>query len=300
MDITKLLTKHNFQNSNRSKNNIKYIVVHYIGGISSAKNNAEYWSSRYTGNSAHYIVGHEGEVYQVVEDKNIAWHCGAKSYQHPLCRNSNSIGIEMCVRKKDKTHLYASDKDWYFEDVTVKTTIELIKKLMDKYDIPSENVIRHYDVTGKICPAPYVHFPEQWKAFQSQLGVTKPVANENKNSNDKTKELIKSLQQALNKDGFTDLNNKKLTLDGLYGQNTEYAIAKVILKVTKDTSDKIIYIQPKSKGELVKFVQSIVGAKSDGYYGQSTKNAVQNFQKEHKLSQDGIVGKNTLLKMIGR
>jgi N-acetyl-anhydromuramyl-L-alanine amidase AmpD len=169
LNIAKLLTKYNLKNDNRTKDDIQYIVIHYIGGLAGAKNNAEYWASKYVGSSAHYIIGHKGEIYQSVLDEDIAWHCGAVKYKHPKCRNANSIGIEMCVRKTNTKHISASDKDWYFEDATVDATVKLTKELMKKYDIPVENVLMHYHVTGKQCPAPYVHNPKLWDAFKTRL-----------------------------------------------------------------------------------------------------------------------------------
>lgn len=173
--ITKQLTKYNFSDKNDTKR-IKYIVVHYFGGLSSAKNLAAYWASKYVGASAHYIVGHAGEIYQSVEDGDVAWHCGAKSYKHPACRNSNSIGIEMAVRKKNAASLKADDQDWYFETATVDATVELVKDLMEKYHVPVENVLRHYDVTGKSCPNPYMidkKAEKAWKAFKNRLSAKK-------------------------------------------------------------------------------------------------------------------------------
>ncbi len=167
------LTKINYTDKN-STARIKYIVIHYFGGLASALNLAKYWASQYAGASAHYAVGHEGEIFQIVEDDDIAWHTGAKSYKHAECRNSNSIGIEMAVKKKSTATMSANDKDWYFTDATVETTIKLTKQLMKKYNIPAENVIRHYDVTGKICPNPYVFnvFEETWQKFKAALVET--------------------------------------------------------------------------------------------------------------------------------
>ena len=128
------------------------------------------------GASAHYIVGHDGKVYQSVEDGDIAWHCGAQKYVHPECRNSNSIGIEMAVRKKDSSTLLASDPDWYFEPATEQAAQELVREKMQEYGIPAENVLRHYDVTGKICPSPYVTNGEAWQAFKA--GLVEPEKEE--------------------------------------------------------------------------------------------------------------------------
>lgn len=140
--------------------NIQYIVMHYVGAVSNAKNNGTYFRNAYRGASAHYFID-ENDCVQVVEDKNISWHCGTNGqYKHPFCRNSNSIGIEMCCK---------NNGDWYFEDATISNTIELVKELMQKYNIPIENVIRHYDVTGKICPQPYVKNESDWYNFKSKL-----------------------------------------------------------------------------------------------------------------------------------
>lgn len=68
----------------------------------------------------------------------------------------------MCCKK-------TSAGKWYFEDETVKNTIDLTKYLMNKYNIPIERVIRHYDVTGKICPEPYVSDETAWNNFKNML-----------------------------------------------------------------------------------------------------------------------------------
>lgn len=158
MEIIKNITT---RNRSVSKNrNIKYIVIHYVGAVSSAKANSNYFKSTYRGASAHYFVD-ENSIYQVVEDKDIAWHCGAKYYKHLNCRNSNSIGIEMCCFKN-------GGKIDVSEKVVAKTA-DLVKELMAKYNIPVQNVLRHYDVTGKNCPAPFVSNSARWSDFVGRL-----------------------------------------------------------------------------------------------------------------------------------
>lgn len=168
MQINKLLTPYNLAAGEVDR--IKYLVIHYVGALGGAEANCKYYASQYVGASAHYYVGFNGEIWQSVEDKNIAWHCGTKSgYKHPECRNANSLGIELCVRNKGS--LADTSQDWYFEDATVWAAIELTKELMAKYNIPADHVIRHYDVTGKICPNPYVynHTDYTWEAFKAAL-----------------------------------------------------------------------------------------------------------------------------------
>ena len=77
----------------------------------------------------------------------------------------------MCVRKKNAASLGATDKDWYFEGATVQSAAELTRYLMKKYNVPADHVIRHYDVTGKICPNPYVYNTGTytWDSFKQAI-----------------------------------------------------------------------------------------------------------------------------------
>lgn len=165
MQVNKLITKVNYTKGKNKKN--KYIVIHYVGATSGAEDNCKYFETVNRNASANYFIGHKGEIWQCVEDDDIAWHCGANTYKHPYCRNSNSIGIELCCKK-------AANGTWFFEEATIKTAIELTKELMKKYNIPVSNVIRHYDVTGKICPEPYVRDVQAWHNFKANLTATKP------------------------------------------------------------------------------------------------------------------------------
>ena len=142
---------------------IKYLVIHYTSNNGdTAKNNIDYYSrTANLSSSAHYFVD-ECEAWQSVSEGDTAWHCGAKTYKHPECRNANSIGIEMCSRKD------ANGKYYFLED-TIENAVILTKALMEKYKIPVSNVIRHYDVTGKICPAPFVNDEKAWNAFKEKL-----------------------------------------------------------------------------------------------------------------------------------
>lgn len=183
MKINRMISKYNFNKGSISR--IKYIVIHYVGALGGAEDNCRYYGGGNRNASAHYFVGFNGEVWQCVEDANIAWHCGASSYKHAECRNSNSIGIELCVRKKNTKNLGATDKDWYFEDATVEAAAELTRYLMEKYGVPASHVIRHYDVTGKICPNPYVYntSAHTWDEFKKK--ISEQQAETPQNSNEK-------------------------------------------------------------------------------------------------------------------
>ena len=157
LPINKYITKRNRTISNRSS--IKYLTIHYVGAVSSAKNNCVYFYSTYRGASAHYFVD-DNSIWQCVKDKDIAWHCGA-DYYYNGCRNSNSIGIEMCCYKKNgKLDI---------SNATVNNTLDLAAYICKKYDIPVSRVVRHYDVTHKNCPAPFVKDSSRWTDFKNRL-----------------------------------------------------------------------------------------------------------------------------------
>ena len=142
---------------------VQYIVMHYTANNGdTAKNNCDYYH-RVGGlqASAHYFVDEHG-VMQSVREGDTAWHCGARAYWHPECRNANSIGIEMCSRKR-------ADGSYYIKPETVANAAALAKDIMQRYGLDTDHVLRHYDVTGKRCPMPWVDDPAQWAAFKDML-----------------------------------------------------------------------------------------------------------------------------------
>ena len=164
MNINKNLMSRNHTALKRTKADILYIVMHYVGALGDAKANTDYYKSTDVGASADFWVGHDGAIWQGNDYYNYySWHCGggrqgsAGGSFYGKCTNRNSIGIEMCVKKRSAKTMNATDKDWYFEDATVVAAVELVKSLMAELDIDIDHVIRHYDVNGKICPNPFVY-----------------------------------------------------------------------------------------------------------------------------------------------
>ncbi len=145
MNIKEYIANRKNYGGSRSTSSIKYIVIHYTGNDGDTdENNGKYFRNNVVKTSAHYFVD-DDSITQSVPDNYIAWHCGANSYRHKVCRNANSIGIELCDDAKNGT-IYPSE-------ATIENALDLVRHLMQKYNIPRANVIRHYDVTGKRCPA---------------------------------------------------------------------------------------------------------------------------------------------------
>ena len=167
--INRLITPYNYTKLSNKTN--LYIVIHYVGAVSSAKANANYFFKNKLQASAHYFVD-EKEIWQCVEDYNGAWHVGAKKYYNGA-RNNNSIGIEMCCKKDSNGH-------WFIEDKTIQNTLELTKELMNRYSIPNSRVTIHNEVSGKICPEPFVRNPNLWIEFKNKLEVIEMFSDEYK------------------------------------------------------------------------------------------------------------------------
>ena len=149
---------------------IEYIVVHYTDNSGdTAQNNLDYFARAKTGTSAHYFVD-ENEVCQSVQDTDVAWHCGSKNPRHPYCRNANSIGVEMC-----------NSVGGVPEAVRARTA-DFVRQKMKEYGIDSSHVLRHYDVTGKRCPAPWVDNPVDWMEFKKMLEGDDDMTQEQFNS----------------------------------------------------------------------------------------------------------------------
>ena len=141
---------------------VNYLVVHYTAGRNdTAMNNGAYFAREAVGASAHYFVDEYAVVRSVPEDR-VAWHCGGVDYRHPDCRNGNSIGVEICCKYENGVY--------YFAPAALERAQALLRLLMEKYEIPAEHVLRHYDVTGKLCPAPFVGKGySAWETFKGGL-----------------------------------------------------------------------------------------------------------------------------------
>ena len=179
MKINKYISRYN--QSSRNGNKIKYIVIHYVGAVSSAKNNCIYFSGGNRNASAHYFV--DSEIWQCIPDEMAAWHCGGglqdtgramnggnRGAQYlGICTNSNSIGIELCCHRVNGKVVPTQ--------TAIKTAAPLVQYLMKKYDIPASRVIRHFDVNGKICPNGYIS-KESWATLHKFLTENKDIKEE--------------------------------------------------------------------------------------------------------------------------
>ena len=137
---------------------INGVVIHYVGNpATSAEANRNYFASLADGRedtfaSSHFIVGLEGEVIQCIPLTEMAYAS--------LDRNGDTVAIEVCH----------PDESGEFSAVTYDAVVALTAWLCLTFDLePEQDVIRHYDVTGKRCPLYYVEHPEEWTVFQKDV-----------------------------------------------------------------------------------------------------------------------------------
>lgn len=137
-----------------------YIVIHDTAGRAKgldAQVTRNYFQKGERAASAQYAVD-DHEIVQIVSNTNRAYHCGDQG-GNKVVTNSNSIGIELCVN---------TDGNW---EKTLENGVALTKWLMQKYNIPADHVVRHYDVTGKPCPEMMLYDrPQDWPAFKKAIG----------------------------------------------------------------------------------------------------------------------------------
>lgn len=202
MEIKQKLTPLNYTKGYNRE--IKYIVVHYFGALATAADAATYFYNNSVAASAHYLVD-EKEIYQIVKDEDISWHCGDTKLGTfgGIATNANTIGIEIRPQKIKSLSKQVLDTDWYFEEGAIDNAKKLIQYLMIKYDIPIENIIRHYDVTKKYCPRPFVG--DDINAYYKTTGNTQwEIFKEGLRSAKMDKEVL----QLLFKELLLDLRNE--------------------------------------------------------------------------------------------
>jgi hypothetical protein len=155
----------------KNKQNL-YIPIHYTGNkTDSARNNAKYFKNGKRWASAHYFVD-PTEIVQIVRDSDASWGVGKKYGNARLwgkCTNANSINIEMC------------SSNGKIDDATMKNTADLVRSLMARYNIPIQNVVRHYDVCAKRCPGWDGWLPNnesEWNRLIAMIQNTVPTSAE--------------------------------------------------------------------------------------------------------------------------
>lgn len=149
-----LLTENQWSRPGAALEKVNGIVLHYVGNPgTTAQANRNYFESLSDGSlgvhaSSHFIVGLNGEVIQCVPLNEIAYASNS--------RNDDTISVEVCH----------PDAGGEYGPETYRRVVELTAWLCGEFRLdPKEDLIRHYDVTGKLCPLYYVEHPGAWDRF---------------------------------------------------------------------------------------------------------------------------------------
>lgn len=158
--IVDLLELNEYSRPGIESEKITGIVIHYTANPgSTAQNNRDYFNglqdTHITKASSHFVIGLEGEIVQCVPTWEIAYASNE--------RNKDTVSIECCH----------PDESGAFTKETYQSMVQLTAWLCEKFGLDENDVIRHYDVTGKICPKYFVENEEAWEEFK--LNVKKAL-----------------------------------------------------------------------------------------------------------------------------
>lgn len=163
-----LLTINDWSRPGEACDTITNIVIHYLANPgTTAQQNHDYFESLKDNDeliasgqitedeavsmSANFVIGIEGEIIECVPPGEIAYASNSA--------NHYSVSIENC-------HV---DSSGQFTEETYESLVKLTAYLVDMYDLDRDSIIRHYDVTGKMCPLYYVENEDKWEAFKDEV-----------------------------------------------------------------------------------------------------------------------------------
>ncbi len=154
-----LLTVNDFSRPGIPLEQINGIAIHYTANPgATAQQNRDYFEnlkdSQITQASSHFIVGLEGEIIQCIPSSEMSYATNE--------RNVDTLSIECCH----------PDETGKFNDSTYNAMVELTAWLCSRFMLSTDDIIRHYDVTGKNCPKYFVENPQEWERFKEDVHIT--------------------------------------------------------------------------------------------------------------------------------
>ena len=157
--------RHGTYNRQTRTEAVRYIVVHYTGSGTSAPGsaaaNCKYFAGGNRNASAHYFID-DGTICEYADPAACAtWHCGDGKGRYGIT-NANSVGIEVC-----------QNGDRPYTEAEVERLAWLVRQLMERFGVPTERVVRHYDASRKACPFYYTPSgsggDSAWRALRDRI-----------------------------------------------------------------------------------------------------------------------------------
>lgn len=157
-----LLTPNEYSRPQTELNKVNGVVIHYTANpgtdaeanrnyFEGLKEGKTYSNGKYIYTSSNYIIGLEGNIIQCVPTNEVAYASNG--------RNEDTISIEVCH----------PDETGKFTKKSYKSLVNLTAWLCSEYNLKEDDIIRHYDVTGKICPKYFVEHEDQWEQFKEEV-----------------------------------------------------------------------------------------------------------------------------------
>ena len=160
----------NFDNSKRTKNKIKFIIIHYTG-MKSENDAIKRLTEIQSEVSTHYFIKYNGQILQLVPDLYVAWHAGKSMWGKNKLLNKSSIGIEI----SNPGHMFGYPK---FKTKQIKSLVNLLKKLKIKYKINPKNILGHSDIAPDRKKDPGEYFP--WEMlYKKKLSIWHKLEKKN-------------------------------------------------------------------------------------------------------------------------
>ncbi len=152
----------NFSTYKRTKNSLKYLIIHYTGMDSESKaiNRLTNVNSNV---SCHYFIKRDGGIILMIPELYVAWHAGKSHWKNDISLNLKSIGIEI----SNKGHEFGYQN---FTKRQIKSLIRLSKYLMKKYKINKKNVLGHSDISSDRKKDPGEKFPWEYLS-KNKIGI---------------------------------------------------------------------------------------------------------------------------------
>ena len=149
VEVSKQYIENKNARSERKLESLNGIVVHYVANPgSTAQDNRDYFDSPTTNVCSHFVIGLDGEIIQCLPMDEMS----AASND----RNIDTISIEVCHPDETGEPTVAG----------YNSLVYLCSWICDVTGLKTDDIIRHYDVTGKMCPLYFVEHPDMWEQFK--------------------------------------------------------------------------------------------------------------------------------------
>lgn len=243
---------------------VKKLVLHYTANPgASAANHQKYFNGTAIANkssaSAHIFIDTK-EAICIVPLDEMAYH--ANDVQKRNADGSAYRGVKELLPNANQLSIGVEmcvEKDGTISPITIQSTVDVFVELCKTYNLTEKDIVRHHDVTSKNCPAPFVKDESLFEDFKKQVGAALNLLSPSKPSNPTPSE-----------------------------------------PVTPPPAASKSYLQKGDKGDSVKELQTLLEKLKydvgtvDGIFGNATDTQVRKFQKDSKLSVDGLAGKSTI------